>query len=131
MPMLPSGRPAALSGDYVLALAREGNLALSMGFTLQVKSVEDLAPLLNVVYFKPIEGRRGPGEPYPSGLMLSDIGTKKCDWPAEDVTFFNDWLASDVAQQWLQNYLEELSELIRTVKAPLPKSLHGIMDADD
>lgn len=131
MPLLPSNRPVGLSGDYALALARKGNWALSMGFTLQVESIEDLAPLLNIIYFKPIPGKSGPGEPYPSGLMLSDIGTEKCDWPAEDVIFFKNWLASDVAQQWLQDFWDELAELVRTVKAPLPESLHGILEDDD
>ena len=85
MPQLPSGRHAALSADYALALARQGNLALSMAFILEARSAEDIAPLVNVIYFRPIEGKEGPGEPYPSGLMLPDIGTEKCDWFADDV----------------------------------------------
>lgn len=131
MPQLPSGRHVALSGDGALALARKGNLALSMAFTTEVKSAEDLSPLINVIYFKHIDGVAGPGESYPSGLMLSDVGTEKCDWPAEDVAFFNQWLVSDIAKQWQQNVFDELAELIRTVKPPLPDSLRGIMDADD
>ena len=131
MPQLPSGRHAALSADYVLAMAREGDFRLSMAFTLEAKSVDDLAPMLNVAYFKPIAGKAGPGEPYPSGLMLSDIETDKCDWAAEDVAFFKEWLASDVAQRWMQNVYDELAELIRTVKTPLPESLHGILEDDD
>lgn len=131
MPQLPSGRHAALSADYVLGLARRGNLALSMAFTLQVESAEDMAPLVNVIYYRPIDGKEGPGEPYPSGLMLSDIGTEKCDWLADDVAFFNNWLASDVVKRWLQNAYDELAELVRTVRAPLPENLHGILEDDD
>lgn len=131
MPQLPSGRHAALSADYALALARQGNLALSMAFILEARSAEDIAPLVNVIYFRPIEGKAGPGGPYPSGLMLPDIGTDKCDWSADDVAFFNHWLASDVVKRWLQNALDELAELVRTVKAPLPEALHGIMDDED
>ncbi len=131
MPQLPSGRHVAISGDYTLALARKGNLALSMAFILEVKSAQDLLPLINVIYFKPIDGANGKGEPYPSGLMLSDIGTEKCDWPAEDVAFFNQWLASDIAKRWQQDLFDELAKLIRTVKPPLPDTLHGILDADD
>ena len=131
MPQLPSGRHAALSADYALALARQGNLALSMAFILEAKSAEDIAPLVNVIYFQSIEGKEGPGEPYPSGLMLPDIGTVKCDWSADDVAFFNNWLASDVVERWLQNAFDELAELVRTVKAPLPKNLHGILEDDD
>jgi hypothetical protein len=131
MPQLPSGRHAALTADYTLDLARKGNWGLTMAFTLHVKAVEDLAPLLNIIYFKPVAGENGPGEPYPSGRMLSDIGTEKCDWPAEDVAFFNNWLASDVAQQWMLKTHDELAELIRTVKAPLPENLRGILDDED
>lgn len=131
MPQLPSGRHAALTADYILDLARKGNWGLTMAFTTQVESIEDMAPLLNVIYFSPIENKKGPGEPYPSGLMLSDIGTEKCDWPAEDVAFFNNWLASDVAQQWQRNTFDELAELIRTVQAPLPETLHGILEDED
>jgi hypothetical protein len=131
MPQLPSGRPVGISADYALALARQGNLALSMAFILEARDAEDIAPLVNIVYYRPIDGEEGLGEPYPSDLMLPDIGTEKCDWPAEDVAFFNNWLASDVVRQWQQNAFEELAELIRTVKAPLPEALHGIMDDED
>lgn len=131
MPQLPSGRHAALSADYALALARQGNLALSMAFILEAKTAEDIAPLVNVIYFRPIVGKAGPGEPYLSGLILPDIGTDKCAWSADDVAFFNNWLASDVVKRWLQNAFDELAELVRTVKAPLPKNLHGILEDDD
>lgn len=131
MPQLPSGRHVALSGDYTLALARKGDLRLSLGFTMHVQSADDLAPLLNVIYFKPAEGKPGPGEPYPSGLMLSDVGTEKCDWSDEDTAFFSEWLASDAVQQWLRKTYDDLEGLIRTVKAPLPANLHGILDGDD
>ena len=131
MPQLPSGRHVALTADPILELARQGNWGLTMAFTLEVKSVEDLAPLLNIAYFKPVAGESGPGVPYPSGLMLSDIGTEKCDWPTEDVAFFNTWLASDAVRQWMQNTHDELAELIRTVKAPLPDNLRGILDHED
>lgn len=131
MPRLPSGRHVALSADYVLALASKGELQLSFAFILEANAPEDLAPLINVIYFRPAEGKDGPGDPYPSGLMLSDIGTEKCDWSAEEVAFFNNWLASDVAQQWMRNTFDELTELIRTVKAPLPENLHGILEDED
>lgn len=131
MPQLPSGRHAALSADYALALARQGNWALSIAFILEAKTAEDIAPLVNVIYFRPIDGKAGPGEPYLSGLKLPDIGTDKCDWSADDVAFFNNWLASDVVKRWLQNAFDELAELVRTVKAPLPKNLHGILEDDD
>ena len=112
-------------------MAREGDFRLSMAFTLEVQSADDLAPLLNIIYFKPTAGKNGLGEPYPSGFMLSEIETEKCDWSDGDVAFFKEWLTSDIAQQWLRNTYDALAELIRTVKAPLPENLHGILDGDD
>lgn len=131
MSQLPSGRHVALVKDPIFALVREGDLGTVMTMTLHMRSPEDLAPLLNIAYFNPVEGQSGPGLPYLSELMLSDIGTEKCNWPSEDVAFFQTWLASDVAQQWLQNTFDELTELIHSVKTKLPENLHGILDADD
>lgn len=128
MPQLPSGRQAALSGDHALALARKGDWGLTMAFTLEAHAPEDLAPLINIIYFKPSEGKNGLGEPYLSGLMLSDLGTEKCDWPEEDVAFFKHWLASDTVKDWLADYFEKLSELVQTVRPPLPENLKGILD---
>lgn len=123
MPQLPSGRHAALVKDPVFAFVREGHLGAAMTMTLHMRFPEDLAPLLNIAYFNPVEGQSGPGLPYLSELMLADIGTEKCGWPTEDVAFFQEWLASDVAQQWLQNTFDELTELIRTVKIKVPEKL--------
>lgn len=131
MPQLPSGRHVALVSDPIFALVREGDLGTAMTMTLHMRSPEDMAPLLNIANFTPVEGKSGPGLPYLSELMLADIGTEKCGWPAEDVVFFQKWLESDVAQQWLQNTFAELTELIRTVKIKVPENLHGIMDGDD
>jgi len=131
MPQLPSGRHVALVKDPIFSLVREGDFGTAMTMTLHMRSPEDLAPLLNIAYFTPVEGKSGPGLPYLSKLMLSDIGTEKCDWSAEDVDFFQEWLASDVAQQWLQNTFDELTELVRTTKVNVPENLHGILDGDD
>lgn len=127
MPQLPSGRHVALVSDPIFALVREGNFGPNMTILLHAKSPADLAPLLNIAYFTPMEEESGPGVPYLSELMLADIGVDKCGWPDGDVEFFRKWLASEVAQQWLKNTFNELSELMRTVKLKLPENLHGIM----
>ena len=128
MPRLPSGRDVGVASDPILQLARDGNFQLTVGFTLQIESADDIAPLINITYFNAEEGKDGPGVPYLSGLMVSDIGTEKCDWPVEDVVFFKQWLRSEAAKKWLRNVFDELTELIRTVKAPLPENLRGILD---
>ena len=128
MPRLPSGRDIGVASDPVLQLARAGNFKLSMGFALAVESADDIAPLLNIAYYNAEEGKDGPGVPYLSDLVVSDIGTEKCDWPDEEVAFFNQWLKSAPIQAWLQNVFNELTELIHTVKAPIPENLHGIIN---
>lgn len=131
MPQLPSGRHVGLVSDPIFDLVREGDWGRNMQLTLHVHSPDELAPIINVTYYTPVAGESGPGKPFLSGLMLADIGTDKCDWSAEDVAFFEKWLASDVAQKWLKNTFEELTKLTRTVKTKLPENLHGILEDDD
>jgi len=131
MPQLPSGRHVALISDIIFAAVRKNDFGTSMAITMHISSPEDMAPLIGLAYYSPIEGETGPGTPYLSGLMLADIGSEKCDWPAEDVAFFQKWLAADVAQQWLQKTFDEVTELNRTVKKTIPENLHGILEDDD
>ena len=131
MPQLPSGRKVGLCADPVLDIARKGDFSLSLAFKVSVTSRADITPLVNIVYFEPRAGVPEPGKPYLSGLMLSDIGTSKCDWSVEDVAAFEEWLQGEQNKQWMQRTFDELRELIRTIKPPLPDSLKGIGEADD
>ena len=127
MPQLPSGRHVALISDIIFAAVRKGDFGTSMALSMHVRSPEDMAPLIGIAYYKPIEGEPGPGEAYLSGLMLADIGSEKCDWSDEDVDFFQKWRATPVIQQWLQKTFDEFTELKRTVKITLPDNLRGIL----
>ena len=131
MPQLPSGRHVGLSMERALGLAREGNLALSLDYATNVKSPNDLAPLIDIVYYEPIEGEPPPGAPRLSGLTLSALETEQCDWSDEDRQAMRDLITGDRARDWLRAQYDELSELIRTVKAPIPENLRGIFEADD
>jgi len=130
MPQLPSGRHVALISDIIFAAVRKGDFGTSMALTMHVRTPEEMASLIGISYYTPIEGEPGPGTAYLSGLMLADIGSEKCDWPDEDVDFFRQWLASDVVQQWLQKTFDEFTELKRTVKITLPENLRGILEDD-
>jgi len=131
MPQLPSGRHVGLSADPVLELARQGNFQLTIGVIMGLNGPDDLDALINVVYFRPVEGAPGPGEPYVSGLMLSQIGTEECDWPAEDLTAFRAWRESEANQKWQQGVYDELTKIIHTVPPPIPDNLKGILESDD
>lgn len=130
MPQLPSGRHVGISADHALAIARQGDFALSARFTMTVKTPDDLAPFINIIYYRPVENRSSPGEPYVSDLFLSDIGTKRCNWSDEDVNAFRVWIQSSQAQDWMHRTFEELSKYIRAVKSSLPENLRGILDVD-
>ena len=88
MPQLPSGRHVGLSADSVIEMARKGNFNLSLGFKMHVKDPNDLAPLIDIVYFQEVTGAPAPGDPYLSGLTLFDIGSKNCDWTVADIDAF-------------------------------------------
>ena len=131
MPQLPSGRHVGLSADPVLDLARKGNFQLTIGVIMGITCPDDLDPLINVVYFRTVEGTTGRGEPYVSGLMLSQIGTADCDWSAEDLSAFRAWLELDSSRKWKRGVYDELQEIVRTVAPPIPDNLKGIFDPDD
>ena len=75
-------------------------------------------------------GDPGPGEPYISDLMLSDIGTSKCDWSESDISAFREWQYGDKNQAWMERKINELREIIKTTPPKLPKNLHGIGEPD-
>ena len=150
MPQLPSGRRVGLCADPVLELARKGSFELSWWWAtgeserdniprqerlprcwwlvLGNREVNEIAPLISVVYFTPKEGVPEPGEPALSGLMLADVGSEKCDWSKEDLEAFRAWEGSEAQQSWRQQVFEELRVTLRKVPPPLPDNLKGILD---
>lgn len=128
MPQLPSGRHVGLSAGRTMEMARQGNFNLSLGFAASVKEPSDLAPLIDILYYHDKEGEPPPGEPYYSGLTYLDVTNNNCDWSMEDIQALAEHVASDRGQAWLRAQFDEMAELIRTVKAPLPESLHGLFD---
>ena len=111
-----------------MVVARQGNFNLSLGFAASVKEPSDLAPLIDIVYYHDKAGEPPPGEPYYSGLTYLDVTNNNCGWSMEDVQALAIHVASDRGQVWLRAQFDELAELIRTVKAPLPEGLQGLFD---
>lgn len=56
MPQLPSGRHVAVISNIIFAAVREGKLGTSMAIAMYVKSPGEMAPLIGVAYYTPIEG---------------------------------------------------------------------------
>lgn len=133
MPQLPSGRHVAMAADPVVEkFSQPIEFGFAFEYQLKVRNPQDIYPLINTVYFRPGADNPGlPGEPYLSGLMLSDIGQPACDWPEEDQRWFLAWLQEPTAQHWLQQTFDTLAGLVKKNQVPLPQSLHGILDSDD
>lgn len=131
MPQLPSGRRVGLSSDPVFDLVRQGDWGTNFQLSVYLESPQDMAPLLNIIYYKPESETGGAMQPYLSGLMLADVGTEKCDWPAEDVQFFQEWLATELARQWLKNTFQDLHAALKATHAELPEVLHGVLEQED
>lgn len=131
MPQLPSGKLVGLSIDPALNMVKQGHLFFRVIFKVQVKSVADVGQAVSILYFQDKEGVPYPGEEYVSGITLSALGTERCDWPQEDVEYFQQWLTEDRQKQWLQTAYDTLLEAISKSKSTLPENLAGIMDDDD
>ena len=123
MPQLPSGQPISISADRALAAARDGQLADCPGFTMQLNALADLAPLIDIVPYQveatvmnEEEGAQAHTTEHESdpvfALTLADLYTSKCDWSAQDKSFFVRWLESPKVLNWLQAMFEELSDLM-------------------
>jgi len=131
MPRLPSGRHVGLADQPIKELAKQGDFNLKLFFPSGVRKPADMAPLICIVYFHPGETDTVPGESYLSGLMLSDIGTNKCDWSQEDISAFNTWLETPRSQAFLKQGYDELHQILATVKAKLPESLQGVLHPNE
>jgi len=129
MPKLPSGRTVGLS--IAPALAKVDNFFFRAVFKMQVESFEDFDLVVSIVYFRQKEDVPYPGDEYLSGITLSALGTERCDWSAEDIEAFREWLAGDANQKWLHTAYNELLEAIKNSKPQVPESLDGILDDED
>ena len=145
MPQLPSGLRVFLTTEQALQAAREGNFGFKIFFGINIQdSFEAFKEVVSIGYLESqpdssssqtedISGAvhiEAAYHQFPS-LQLTDIGTNRCNWPAEDETFFQNWLATETTQKWLHERYDELVDLLNTTKAKVPENLKGIFDFDD
>lgn len=131
MPQLPSGQHVSISLDRALTGAGNGNFAVALMVEPGTTTVDDIGDLIDILYYRarsapPTEANPGAGEPYLSGLCLSDITTEKCKWPAADKSAFHAWLQQPRTRAWLQEQFEELVRLVETVPVDEPEGLRGM-----
>jgi len=119
MPQLPSGRRVGVVSGPVFEMVRQGDWGTNLQLAAYLASPQDMAPMLNITYYRPA-ATGASDEPYLSGLMLADIGTEKCDWPAEDVQVFQEWMATEIAQQWLRNTFAKLQFVLDATHTEWP-----------
>lgn len=127
MPQLPSGLHVGINVEPALDAISKGNFGTNMTLAIRLCSVEDMAPVVSLVYYKGEEGGM-PTEPYLPGLTLLDVENNCCGWSDEDSQSFRDFLASPRAEQWMKDSFNQLQEAISSTKIELPKSLHGILE---
>jgi len=133
MPQLPSGQHVGFSIGVAREKIKAGDFTYWMAFIMEVKSIDDMGPAANIVYYKsdngsPTIGNPYLGEPYVSDLVISDIGTDKCSWSEEDQSAFLEFIKSPRVRSWLQASYDELSELIEQGKPIIPDNLKGILE---
>lgn len=144
MPQLPSGLKVILTTDPALQAAKEGNFGFTIFFGINIKdSFDAFKEVVTIGYLDPqpdsskSQAEYLPGaQPIKAGdyqfpkLQLTDIGTDRCNWPKEDVEFFQKWLEAEPAQVWLKERYVELVEALNTTKMEVPESLKGIFAPD-
>jgi hypothetical protein len=124
MPQLPSGRHIAIQATPLFALIEAACLPEAViTRLLQIEEACDLAPFIDLIYFResgdvptPIVA---PGsqpvpsdlKPYVSGHTLATIWDMAADWPASDQEAFAAYLASEQVQNFLAALLDEVARV--------------------
>lgn len=131
MPQLPSGRhigvlvssPEEIAHKIVTS-QQEGKLNFIANSMSHICTIDDLAPYVNVIFFREVEGsdhdENAKGailistapekwiEPYRSGLTLADLDHFSSDWSDEDKAVFQAFLAEDRNQNYFQEGLDSI-----------------------
>jgi len=127
MPQLPSGLHVGLTVEPAEDLIRKGDFGIHMNFVLGLCCMEDMAPVVSLVYYKGEQGGM-PTEPYLPGLILQDVQENRCGWSEADYQAFREWLASERMEEWLKESFKQLRDAISSTKVDLPKNLHGLLE---
>jgi hypothetical protein len=113
-----------------LSAIQSGNFRVLLLFREQVKSEQDIAPLVSLVYFRSEEAGL-PKEPYISDFSLQDFHDSKCGWDVEDCRYFDEWLDTPRNRDWLAKTFQELKAAAEEAKPVVPETLKRVMESDD
>ena len=148
MPQLPSGRKVAMDATHLSEIA-ELNAQTVQRFPIhRVKTIADLYPFIDVIFFKatpedtPSSVAYAPGArhleevaqlyPYRRGFTLATLNEEAHTWPPEDRQAWADFLQEPRTQAHLQGVLETvLDSQRRKPPAHLPQGLFGDLSGDE
>jgi hypothetical protein len=148
MPQLPSGQQVAIICQRILKMAELNQKDVQRYPIHQVKTVEDLWPLVDVVFFRAAPDFQPTAttyhenaqnleklahlEPYLSGFTLATIGEELQHWSVADQQAFAAFLQEPRTQAHLQEVLETVLESQRLKpKAQIPPGLFGNLSGDE
>jgi len=133
MPQLPSGRHVAISAAPLNTLQHDAWQGHRVHEFMSIESVDDLYPYLEVMYFRPKDGKEIEQyefgahsnlppedlEPYPSGYTIATLEDEFKQWDKEDQVAFEQYLFTD---EGMQDYLEDLLKQIVESRSKLKTS---------
>ena len=129
MPQLPSGRHVGLDPSPVDALWKDALQAQRVHQLMDIESVDDLLPFVDVIYFRDQDTsedwskRMHEGadqlpprlEPYPSGFNLLSIPDELVNWSAEDQAAFQVFVDRARSSGFLDEMLARVQEYKKDV----------------
>jgi hypothetical protein len=119
MPKLKSGRHIAVESPDLAEKLKSGTsdeiYSLVVLYRLNVRTPEDIIPLLSVVYFK--EQGDPPRSPFRSGFLIQDVLEGKSEWAPEEISEFREWL--DGNQKLKAAVAVEFEEINKAIKDSL------------
>lgn len=148
MPQLPSGRKVAIDGTRLCEMAELNAQTVQRYPIHRVKTITDLYPFIDVVFFKdtpegtPSSVTYDPGArnlaevaplyPYRSGFTLATLGPELQQWSPADQQAFAAFLQEPRTQAYLQENLETvLDSQRRKPPAHIPPGLFGNLSGGD
>ena len=148
MPQLPSGRQVGIICQNILKMAELNAQSVQRYPIHRVKTVHDLYPLVDVLFFRTApefqpsaktyhEGSQhleevAHKEPYLSGFTLATLDDEAQTWSPEDRQAFADFLQEPRTQAHLQEVLEVVIDSQRRKPAAhIPPGLLGKLSGDE
>lgn len=148
MPQLPSGRKIAIDATRLSKMAELNAQTVQRYSIHRVKTITDLYPFIDVIFFKdtpegtPSTVGYAPGAqnleeiaqlyPYRSGFTLATLDEEAHTWPPEDRQAWTDFLQEPRTQAHLQEVLEVvLDSQRRKPPAHIPPGLFGKLSGDE